>query len=484
MGFYTSNKFLYLPNKRTVVDLIERDGPPTKESFTPYNGMNYLIEEQMKGYRYSIIGIDIITDNIAELSVSKLKGTEDIKSEESDDTSLNPDNYEYLLEKIDEEYVKRYLKRALIGLKINKSDARGAIEENEQVQNLMYDKESGEVHNLSDTYVADLVEESGSKMKEIRNKIPYLLKKLQDGSIMYGVSLLSLFIALDGVRQQKGLNSDIKPNDLLAYPIYRVNGHGTLIDTFDPATANNIAKFRTPKDLVLGVNPHDPYYKAGLELISRARRLGYNLYEEDVRDYTPSYINRLMHDYIISNQEVLSDMAVFDPNIMKLFKDGSIFNAPTITEEDVEPINKILKLREMAKQKLCNVPELHYLCDNDKAFQKVLEPVKLINQFFKLYKETNKKSSMEEEYTEDCLLINEVLCNSAMEPLIFKGDMFLPGFGDTPYFNSVYFIITSKGYAVKIDDNPNKLVVTTISSIFLYNECKNIDLFYKKVVNL
>lgn len=482
MGFYTKGNFLYLPNKRVVDDLIERDGAPTKESFTPYNGMNYLIGEQMKGSRFHVLGLDVIKENIVEVQLNKLKGTSEDVSEEKTMDDLGKDLYEKELEKIDESHLVKFLRSQLIGLKVQKSDARNAIEANERVQASMYDAETGEVFNLSDVYVSDEYEESSAALSEIRSKIPYLLKKLQDGSIQYGVSLLSLFIARDSVIEKKGSNEvDIKPRDLLAYPIYRVSPTGDLMDTFDPETANNIPKFREPKDLVLGANPRDPYYKAGIELITRAKQLGFNLYNEDVHDYTPSYINRLMCRYILSNQEVLSDMASFDPNIMRLFNDGSLFKVPSNdTRESQQPVNKVLRLREMAMQKLCNVPSLHKLCDSDPTFTKLLEPVKLINQFLKLYKDINKKSTMEAENTFDCILDCETMCDASREPLIFKGDAFLLGFRDTPLFGTAYFIVTSKGYVIGIDDNPSVMTVTTVKDVINYVATRDRDNFVKK----
>lgn len=485
MGFYTKGNFLYLPNKRIVDDLIERDGAPSKESFTPYNGMNYLIGEQMKGSRFHVLGIDVIKENIKELHVTRLKGREDASEARSID-DLGSDGYETKLENIDESYITNYLRNQLIGLKITKTDARSVIEANEKVQHTMYDSESGEVFNLSDVYVSDEYEESNSMLSEVRSKIPYLLKKLQDGSIQYGVSLLSLFIARDGVIEKLGRHQGtIKPRELLAYPIYRVTNTGDLMDTFDPETANNIQKFRDPKDLVMGVNPNDQYYKAGIELTIRVRQLGYNLYEEDVNDYTPSYINRLMCRYILSNQEVLSDMASFDPNIMKLFQDGSIFKVSTEDNKDQQrPVSKVLRLREMARQKLSNVPSLHKVCEKDETFTRLLEPVKLINQFLKLYKEVNVKSTMEVESTYDCILDCETLCDGSGQPLIFKGDAFLLGFRDTPLFGSSYFIVTSLGYVVGIDDNPSNMTVTTVRDVITYAATKDRDNFTKKEFSL
>lgn len=483
MGFYVKSNYLYLPNKRVVDDLIERDGLPTSESYTPYNGMNYLIADQMKGLRYSSLGIDVIKENIKELFVTRLKGKEEERNDNTDDFSS--DNYVYLLEQLDESYVAKYLRNQLIGLKINKTGARTVIEENEKVQALMYDKETGTVFNPSDVYV-DEYEDIIASTFELKNKIPYLLKKIQDGSIHYGVSLLSLFIARDGVISRMGGSTsiDLKPRDLLAYPIYRVNSVGDVVDTFNPNTANNTPKFRIPKELVMGVNPNDPYYRAGIELTNCARQLGYNLYEEDVNDYNPSYINRLMCSYIISNQEVLEDMSYVDKTILDLFRDGSIFKAPTITEQDSVSVNKVLQLRSMASQKMCSVIDLHNISDKDKDLSKLIEPVKLINQFFELYKQINKRSTMEEACTFDCTLNHDTLCDSSGQPLIFKGDFLLDGFGVTPLFNSVYFIITNKGYIIKIDKDINSMLVTDINSVLTYYKTRDVDYFNKKRVYL
>lgn len=481
MGFYTKNKFLYLPNKRVVDDLIERDGLPTKESFTPYNGMNYLISEQMCGERFSILGVDVIKENIQELSVRRLKGKEDVGN---DDSLSIDENYAFLLDDIHEDYIRDFMRSQLIGLKVNKTGARKVLEESSKIQNLMFDVETNKVYNISDDYVEDEFEDSFDVISEVRRKIPYLLKKLQDGSIQYGVSLLSLFIARDGVIQKLGKRScDIKPRELLAYPIYSVNFKGELMCTLDPETANNTQKFIEPKNLVLGVDPINPYYRAGIELTSYARQLGYNLYEEDARDYSPTYINRLMCSYILSNQEVLLDIGAYDPKILELFKNGAIFDVKT-NEPVPKQTSKVLKLREMAIKKMNYVPELHDKCSIDNNIVKIKEPLKLINQFFKKYKEVNLKSKMEEESTYDCTTENGVLCDCNAHPLIFKIDQFVTGLLETPGFSSVYAIITELGFVVRIDDSVNDFDITDISRMLLYVDTKDRDLFYKRRIGL
>ncbi|MEO3947004.1 hypothetical protein [Gorillibacterium sp. CAU 1737] len=126
MGFFTEATYFDFPHKRMVDDLLERNGPPTKESFTPYKGMIDLIAEQGLAH----LDMKVIKENIEELPV---------------ETSL---------ENIDEPYVANYIRKQLIALK-NKEDVLRVNEENEKVQDTMVDPETGEAFLLSDVYVAD-----------------------------------------------------------------------------------------------------------------------------------------------------------------------------------------------------------------------------------------------------------------------------------------------------------------------------------------
>ena len=178
-------------------------------------------------------------------------------------------------------------------------------------------------------------------------------------------------------------------------------------------------------------------------------------------------------------------MAAYDPGILKLFQDGSLFRVPSIGDGEVRSVNKVLKLREMATQKLCMVPELHARCDEDSSFyRKFAEPVNLINQFFDKYRSVNTRSSMKEECAADCFLKDDVLCDSSEQPLIFKGDAFVFGFNDTPMFSHVYFIITNRGYAIKVDDNADSIDMTDVVSMVSYYDTHNRDLFHRGSIKL
>lgn len=163
----------------------------------------------------------------------------------------------------------------------------------------------------------------------------------------------------------------------------------------------------------------------------------------------------------------------------------SEFRNKTVEEEDdSQPINRVQRLIEMARNKLGNVPGFHAIYDNDD----LPDPRNLINQFFKLYKEVNNNSTPESEFyyisdyyileevesTRDCILECDTLCDAYGRPLIFKGDAFLLTFGDTPMFDSVYFILTRRGYVIKVDDEWD-FTFTTVKAILTYSSTKNMD---------
>lgn len=477
MGFYTKGEYYDLPNKRVVDDLLDRDGPPNEESFTPFNGMNYLIKEQMVGDKWGVVDIGIIKADIEEVFYSKLKGKQEYTDKSSSD-DLSSDMYETILENIDEEYLKRYISMKLSFSKIHNTGIKSSVIISNNVQPTIYDKETGEVFNISDVYVEDREEGDYELTRRMRERIPYLLKKLQDGSIIYGISLLSLFMAKDGVMKiSKKDEWEIRPRDLLVYDIYEVSSNGMLLGKVNPENANNTKKFRDAKDVIMGINPNSPYYKAGEDLIAISNELGYNLYEEDILDYDGDSINNLMCSYIMSNYEVLSDMAFSDPTIMRLFEDGSIFDAPTLSNDGKKVDNRngslVRKLREMAKGKSFVIPNICDIMTKNKIIISK-DPVKLINQFLYLYNE-HINSHTEFETFDDCTTEYNTLYDFAFTPIVFKMDMFVHGFGDTPGFGNTYCIIGANGLVVKIDNILNKAITTTLDCCINYFITKDIN---------
>lgn len=465
MGFYTKGKYLPLPSKRIIDDLLEREGLPDEESFTPFNGMNGLIGEQMVGSKFSNIGLDLIKDSVYELDISKLEKSS-LKSDSIEDSVEIQGRY---LEELNEDLVRNYVLSQLIGIKRNKNAAKDALKEMMNTRPLMYDTETSRVYNQSSTYVDEEEAELYEKYEEadnLRRKIPYLIKKLQEGSIYYSISLLSLFIARDSCINLDHIKSGyIKSVNLLRYPVYKVSSTGHITENVNVESANNGTNYNRPKEIVLGQCPNDPYYRAGLELTSIARQLGYNLYDEDARNYTPEYVNNLMCSYIISNQEVLMDIGVYDKDILALFQDGSLFKSPSDVVQTPRS-SGILKLREMAELKAGIIPELHVKLDQDRGiYRKISKPLNLIDQFFTLYKEVNSGTRMEENSVSDCYIENNVLCDSAGWPIIFNVTEFVYGIPETTGFKRVYAIITDEGYVVCVDDSISSCIITDVSSV-------------------
>jgi hypothetical protein len=487
MGFYNKNLFLRLPNKMAIIDTLERTGEPNSESFSPYVGMNYLITAQMIGPKYGNVNFDIIKEYIIstrnDFKPDKIKGQIDYKSREdsNDFESSKKDNYEIFLENIDERYITDSLKSMLIGMKLNyKNDINLAANATLKVQADMYDKETGKPFNQSDVYVEDLSHKDVYNRHELRSRLAFLLKKLQDGSKQFGISLLSMFAALDGIRSLKGPYEDIKPNEILQFPIYNVNSNGDLTSKVDPLSANATRKFINAKNLILGL-PYDSkdkdnnnlakyyslYYNTGIRLINTIKELGYNLYEEDITEYTSIVIESLLVDYIMSNEELLEDMSICDPNILNVLRDNNIiFNRPTIyhekLEEQMSKEQKHISLRNMARIKS---QMISFKREESNKINAESEHVSLINKFFTVYNKTFPKSFIEEKCTEDCCIINNVLCDSSHNPLIFKDNAWLLMLGnDTPGFSSIHFIITSDAKVIKLD-NENDLIYATLSSL-------------------
>ncbi|AIQ52931.1 hypothetical protein [Paenibacillus sp. FSL R7-0331] len=129
MEFYNESSFFDLPHKRMVDDVMERNGPATEESFTPFNGCNFIIGEIMNGPRSRYLSLDEIKENIEEFPVAD-----------------KPEN-------INESDLVNYLRKKLTDLK-NKIDAYPVADEDEEIQSLMYDPVTGESFTLSDVYVS------------------------------------------------------------------------------------------------------------------------------------------------------------------------------------------------------------------------------------------------------------------------------------------------------------------------------------------
>lgn len=472
MGFFTKNNKLYLPHKRMTDDILERDGESDEFSYTPYEGMRHLIKRQMLG-KYQNVPIDIIKESLKEINLSK------VKSRNKDDLDLvEIDYYGRTLEEIPEEDIMLTIDCFLIGSKLqNDSDVKDVVYQDSKVQPLMRDDESGDYYYMSDTAIVE-DNEIDFEIDKIKNKIVFLLNVLHEGSKIYNVSLLELFIAIDALRLRYGRNTPINPRGLLVIKdgFHKVTSEGVFLPeryTYE-RNANSNSKFITVRNIVLGDDPNNKYYKAGVELTELVDRIGFRLGNEIGEKYDNAFMNNVHSEYIMSNLEVMDELKNVDRNIINMFKEGTLFsNVENVMNNSTTVDFSMDILKSMAKSKMYSVDRLYEVLKENKMDITIRDIHGYTKLFLEAYKivHAGKPNLLEETKFEDFKIVDHVICNDFNQPFVFNCDAFCFGYRPPKQgWSKPWFILTDRGYAVLIDDNLDQVFLSDVREmVYFYN---------------
>lgn len=210
-----------------------------------------------------------------------------------------PTSYLRRLEDIDASWVRKYLENVLTGIKINKSGGmREYFSQNREARTLS-GNEGGTIEE------GELLIETGEfspvDIAEAKSKLPYLLKRLYDKSLLMRVSAMSLVIAYE---KAKIVSKVPRPKAILEAGVYKMGKDGTIEGRFPPS-ANSGKVFPPACDWIRGFAP-DAYFDDAMELIRVCRVLGIDIKEEDPLNYQAKDIANLTITYISKNLDYLS----------------------------------------------------------------------------------------------------------------------------------------------------------------------------------
>ena len=478
--FFNKCTLLNIPNMPLYKDLLTRSTEPDRYSYCPYKGMNDVLLNNKyvdKGsFEYSSM-----FDYMQDLDIRSI----DKSLSNDDDLYSNLEGFSYLLEELDVGFVKRYLNQQLYGTQHhNASPLKSLVKFNKEAVPIIRDTETGEVYNPSDDYVDEetkLVVEESNKNNYLINKIPYLLKRLHEGSRKYHLNLLSMFINIDMSMTLDNIPfKKLKPSHVFRNVVYAMSlsNPDEISKSINLETANTNNHYRFVKDIVLGVYPDNIYFKAGMELIDIFKRLGYNLYEENALDFQYDYISRLFDSYLISNSEFLegllferTDDVLFNCiNILDLKYD---INDSNVDFDVLEDSNLLVYTNDLTRIKRDASLKLSMKINNkDFDYLNVVNDVEgLFNKFIHHYNNVLKKDL---DINSDKCINNiydlvlddfDVYCYSNNKPALFNLTKFVTGSSGSSKFKNIYAIFIKDGYFIRVDEYKNNLTVWSVYSI-------------------
>lgn len=324
------------PSSSIAEDVMSRVGPATEFSFTPYNGMAHLIEEQFKDNAYLFNMDDFLA---AQKDFSPKEVNQTVYDEMEGPSALAFNVEGSTLESVDESFVRAYMIDRLIGFKLNRRGGMQEIlEKNRSVE--LRTNEEGITLTESDYLIEDRI--GRDDFVEARNRLIYLLKQLHEDSVnIYKVSLLSIIIAYEKNKQLNPKNP-AKPQNLIQLGVYAMREDGRFGNRFT-IEDNKGRIFPQARKWVVGEYPDSPAYICYQKLLAVLDILEIDITKEKAEDYQGDAISSYATHYLLSNEEYIEVYGLVDPRLINVVKN------PTLVLKAEGTLEKLLESPEMHK---------------------------------------------------------------------------------------------------------------------------------------
>lgn len=393
--FYLEDKLYTYPSKSVLEDIITREGPADENSFSPFVGCRHLVREQFLGKwegRFNLSDFLLYWSG-QDFEPKKVnKETEDTDDDEIGDSAEKVNAGFTTLESVDEQdYAEQFATRCIIGYKKN---ADSPLRRNE-IKDVEYfrDEESEEMISPAELYVKQETVDIDTHL-EIQRKFPYLLKVLHNGSIFYGIHLLSFMRAYEIVRKMNRW----QPQDFGQQGVYKMNRDGHIGRVFVHAEDNKVPDYYPfGRRWAAGEFPTDMYYKAAQESLSICSMLNIDITRENVLDYDKEYIDSIVCTYVANNEEYVESYGYVDPAILSALSPDNIFrNRNVLKGNDTEKDLVAKSTNTLAELLNLNLDVIKY--DNPTLFEK--ERLASVNELLSVIAEkTNSTKFKVDDFT-------------------------------------------------------------------------------------
>lgn len=240
--------------------------------------------------------------------------------------------YPRKLEEIDESWVKAYLIQALVGLKKDKCGGLREYRTTNRESTVFVDDNGDEVEESE--LAVEEQEYSPLTIAEAKSKLPYLLKRLHDKSKQIGVSVISLISVYERAKVSTA-GKAVRPSDMLAYNVYRMDSHGNITSPF-PESANSAKQFPNAFAWINGSN-RDKYFYDAMELLSVCDILGIDIKNENPMDFQEEDIQNMQVTYITRNRDYMRGAKGYNLEVLDCITKVSItdYSTQEAKEKDI-----------------------------------------------------------------------------------------------------------------------------------------------------
>lgn len=297
------------PARSINQDVMLRTGVDLANAFTPYSGMYNIVMQHLRDFK-ALVDVHELVQNIQEYSAVSNKVGDKLEIDEAGEDDFDPlfqgpsHTVVKRLEDVPQKYVERYISTAII----SSFRYTGAYLNNlKAATELVGYSDDKEVEDDGKFENELLVQEVYSNMTEdlldARERLPFVIKQLHQGSIAYKGHLISFIIAYKKLKSDSPLKV-IRPGEIIDQGVFSVNKNGEINGLFVDDD-NRKPTYQFLFRWIKGEEPDDIYYGYARELLSLCTLLEVDITKEDPKKFTPAFINKLVCSYLMETNEYL-----------------------------------------------------------------------------------------------------------------------------------------------------------------------------------
>ena len=313
---FLSKTAIQIPAKTVIQDLISRNGSPTAESLSPFNGMQPWLVRKKINFDGNM---ELLFSKQTDFNPDKKQPKDMVYTQDEDNINLDRTveyniethpacDYLRRMEDIDASWVRAYMENVLYGIQNNKTG--GVKEYNQQHQNTYTFEDDEDGTTEEKDLLTDELDHPVADMEQAKKEIPYLLKRILEESKEIGISLMSMLIAYEKSKSElsvefkySGNPQTPKPRHLLDKGIYEMDKYGNVGAKLGLDANKNNRSFGVAKDWLFSDQPTRSDASA---LVFAFYVLGIDIKEEDPRIFDENYISKMTATFISGNQSYVA----------------------------------------------------------------------------------------------------------------------------------------------------------------------------------
>lgn len=300
------------PNKTVIEDLITRDGPPTKDSFTPFEGKQDIFKKQFIGQWASLYKFKEFMEYQTKDFEPNVKLGGDIYTLE--DCFING---------VESPGIENHIENLATGYKLNNtSPAR--LHRDYQTRTTRHFSDDGD-EEIEEKFLVVRDDNTMSNMdyEELIREIPYVLKTIWSYSKRYKAHLISFALAYQDIIKTK--HKMVTISDFADYVTYYMSDKGVIKRRFYHGDDNKYIIYPAATKIFINPTQHVAEFEICKKYLRILEILGINYKDENPLTYTNEFMESLVCTYLPTNNEYFTNYGGVDAEVLVALKPENIF---------------------------------------------------------------------------------------------------------------------------------------------------------------